>query len=143
MKKYFLILSISINFILLAALIAVIIMFFDMKGKATAIIEQVKSGEYADLVEQNTGILVPDSLKNLKPIETEGDQCKYFYEKVDTAIEYLKDNPEIMGAETYSEQLSTLKNTIEKTPSVFKDTACEKGISSLNYVIETILPTEK
>lgn len=143
MKKYFLMLSVSINFILLVALITTIIMFFDMKGKATAIIEQVKSGEYADLIKQNTGILIPDSLKNIKPIETNGDQCKYFYEKADTAIEYLKDNPEIMGAETYSEQLSTLKNTIEKTPSVFKDTACEKGISSLNYVIETILPNEK
>ena len=142
MKKYLLGISITVGVILAALLIVVVIMFYNMKDKAVEILEQVKSGDYAELVKQNTENLIPESLKNLQAITVEGDQCEYFYQKVDSAIEYLNDNPDITGSEIYSNQLSTLKSTIEKTPSTFKNAACEKGISSLNYIINTVSPSE-
>ncbi|MBO2887795.1 hypothetical protein J5H79_18695, partial [Providencia rettgeri] len=36
-------------------------------------------------------------------------------------IEYLHNNPEIIGAQTYTEQLSSVKMAIDKTPIVLKN----------------------
>ncbi len=143
MKKYVIGIGIAVIGVLAAILIAVVMLFSNMKEKVTSLVDQVKSGEYVELVKQNTENLIPESLKNLQPIEDGNNQCEYFYQKVDTAIEYLKDNPDITGAEVYADQLTSLKNTIEKTPSIVRDTACQKGISSLNYIIETIGPNKE
>lgn len=143
MKKYLLGISITINVILVVALVIATVMFFNMKNKVTTIIEQVKSGEYIELVEQNSQQLVTNSLKALKAVEASDNPCEHFYQKVDTAVEYLTSNPSIIGAENYASQLETLKNTIDKTPSILKEKACKKGISSINYIIDVIQPTEK
>lgn len=143
MKKYFLGISISINIILLVALIIAMIMFFNMKNKVLTLVEQVKSGEYIELIKQNSEQLIPNTLKDLQAIEISDNPCEYFYQKVDTAVEYLNKNPDIIGAEAYASQLSTLKSTIDKTPSLLKDKACKKGISSFNYIIEAVQPNEK
>ncbi len=143
MKKYVIGIGIAVIGVLAAVIIAVVMLFSNMKEKVTSLVDQVKSGEYGELVKQNTENLIPESLKNLQPIEGGNNQCDYFYQKVDTSIAYLKDNPDITGAEIYADQLTSLKNTIEKTPSIVRDTACEKGISSLNYIIETIAPNKQ
>ncbi|EPL9570786.1 hypothetical protein MMK73_002880 [Providencia rettgeri] len=142
MKKYFLGISITINIILVVALIIAIAMFFNMKNKVLTLVEQVKSGEYVTLLKQNSEQLIPNTLKELQAIEMSDKPCEYFYQKVDTAVEYLNNNPNIIGAQTYANQLSTLKITIDKTPSLLKNKACEKGISSFNYIIEAIQPNE-
>ncbi|MGG4607363.1 hypothetical protein [Providencia sp. Me31A] len=143
MKKYLLGISITINVVLVVALIIATVMFFNMKNKVTTMIEQVKSGEYIELVTQNSQKLLPNSLKKLTAIEASDNPCEYFYQEVDIATEYLVSNPSIIGAETYANQLKTLKNTINKTPSILKEKACKKGISSFNYIIESIPSTEK
>lgn len=142
MKKYFLGISITINIILVVALIIAIAMFFNMKNKVLTLVEQVRSGEYVTLLKQNSEQLIPNTLKELQAIEMSDKPCEYFYQKVDTAVEYLNNNPNIIGAQTYANQLSTLKITIDKTPSLLKNKACEKGISSFNYIIEAIQPNE-
>ncbi|WP_353242361.1 hypothetical protein [Providencia sp.] len=142
MKKYFLGISITINIILVVALIIAIAMFFNMKNKVLTLVEQVKSGEYVTLLKQNSEQLIPNTLKELQAIEMSDKPCEYFYQKVDTAVEYLNNNPNIIGAQTYANQLSTLKITTDKTPSLLKNKACEKGISSFNYIIEAIQPNE-
>ncbi|WP_265503832.1 hypothetical protein, partial [Providencia heimbachae] len=111
MKKYVIGIGIAVIGVLAAVLIAVVMLFSNMKEKVTSLVDQVKSGEYVELVKQNTENLIPESLKNLQPIEDGNNQCEYFYQKVDTAIEYLKDNPDITGAEIYADQLTSLKNT--------------------------------
>ncbi|HGN1705248.1 TPA: hypothetical protein ACKRTE_001079 [Providencia rettgeri] len=142
MKKYLLGISITVNVILIVALIIATVMFFNMKNKVTTMVEQVKSGQYIELVKQNSQQLLPNSLKELKAIEASDNPCEYFYQEVDIAAEYLANNPRIIGAETYANQLKTLKNTIDKTPSILKEKACKKGISSFNYIIEAIPSTE-
>ncbi|WP_273804656.1 hypothetical protein [Providencia rettgeri] len=143
MKKYFLGISITINIILIVALIIAMTMFFNMKNKALTLVEQIKSGEYIALLKQNSEQLIPNTLKELQAIEMSDNPCEYFYQKVDTAVEYLNNNPDIIGAQTYTSQLSTLKSTIDKTPSLLKNKACKKGISSFNYIIEAIQPNEE
>ncbi|EMM9641094.1 hypothetical protein NTP67_13505 [Providencia rettgeri] len=138
MKKYLLGVSIIINVILAIALITTIMMFFNIKSKINTMVEQIKSGEYIELVKQNSQQLLPDSLKELSTIEITDNPCGYFYQKVDSTVEYLNNNPDIIGAETYASQLTSLKGAIDKTPSVLKEKACRKGISSFNYIIESI-----
>ncbi|WP_265497875.1 DUF5339 family protein, partial [Providencia rustigianii] len=140
MKKYLLGISISINMILLAALIIALVMFFDLKAKIDTVVQQVQDGDYVTLATEN---LIPESLQNLSKIDISEKPCDYFYQNVEVFIEYLKDNPDIAGAEIYANQIDTLKRKIEKTPSVFQNKACEKGISALNFMIDTISPTEK
>lgn len=143
MKKYFLGISIAINVVLVVALLVAIVMFFNMKNKVSTLIEQVQSGEYLELVKQNSEQLIPNAIKELQTIEMSDKPCEYFYQKVDTAVEYLGNNPSITGAEMYASQLSALKSTIDKTPSLLKDKACKKGISSFNYIIEAMQSNEE
>lgn len=143
MKKHLLRISLAINVILVMTLVIGMIMFFNMKNKITTMVEQIKSGEYLELVKQNTEQFLPSSLKELQAIEISDKPCEYFYQKVDTAIEYLNNNPEIIGSQAYTSQLSMLKNTIDKTPSILKEKACKKGISSFNYIIETVQSEEQ
>ncbi|MEX0423485.1 hypothetical protein KDV38_07075 [Providencia rettgeri] len=142
MKKHLLWISISINIILAIALITTIYLFFNMKNQVMTIVEQVKSGKYIEKIQQQTHELIPNSLNELKVLETGGDSCDQFYQKVDGVIEYLHNNPEIIGAQTYTEQLSSVKMAIDKTPTILKNKACKKGISSINYIIEALQPDE-
>ncbi|WP_369311560.1 hypothetical protein [Providencia rettgeri] len=143
MKKYFLGISITINIMLVIALIIAMVMFFNMKNKVSTLIEQVKSGEYIELIKQNSDQLISNTLKDLQGIETSDKPCEYFYQKVDTAVDYLNNNPDIIGAKMYVNQLSALKSSIDKTPSLLKDKACKKGISSFNHIIKAIQPNEE
>ncbi|EOV8088962.1 hypothetical protein [Providencia rettgeri] len=142
MKKYLLWISISINIILAVALIIAITSFFNMKNQVMTIVEQVKSGKYVEQIQQQAKQLIPNSLNELKTLKMDGDSCDQFYQKVDGVIEYLHNNPEIIGAQTYTEQLSSVKMAIDKTPTVLKDKACKSGISSINYIIDTLQPDE-
>ncbi|HHR6128692.1 TPA: hypothetical protein ACS72K_000249 [Providencia alcalifaciens] len=139
MKKYLLSISLAANAVLLVALISVAAMLFNLKAKVDNAIQQVKDGEYIELAKES---ILPDSLKNLSKIDVTDKPCAYFYQNVEVFIEYLKDNPDIAGADIYANQITALKRKIEKAPSVFQDKACEKGISGLNFMIETISPTE-
>lgn len=139
MKKYLFGISLGANIILLVALVTVAFMLFNLKAKVDTAIQQVKDGEYIELAKEN---MLPDSLKNLSQIDVTEKPCDYFYQNVDVFIEYLKDNPDIAGADIYANQITALKRKIEKAPSVFQDKACEKGISGLNFMIETISPSE-
>ncbi|HEQ1856580.1 TPA: hypothetical protein VEO38_000068 [Providencia alcalifaciens] len=139
MKKYLLGISLVANAVLLVALISVAVMLFNLKAKVDNAIQQVKDGEYIELAKDH---ILPDSLKNLSKIDASDKPCVYFYQNVDVFIEYLKDNPDIAGADIYANQITALKRKIEKAPSVFQDKACEKGISGLNFMIETISPAE-
>ncbi|MEX9947932.1 DUF5339 family protein [Providencia alcalifaciens] len=139
MKKYLLSISLAVNAVLLIALISVAVMLFNLKAKVDNAIQQVKDGEYIELAKDN---ILPDSLKDLSKIDVTDKPCDYFYQNVDVFIEYLKDNPDIAGADIYANQIAALKRKIEKAPSIFQDKACEKGISGLNFMIETISPTE-
>lgn len=142
MKRYFLWISISINIILAIALITAITLFFNMKNQVMTIVEQVKTGKYIEQVQQQTKQLIPNTLNELKTLEIDGDSCGQFYQKVDEVIEYLNNNPEIIGAKTYTDQLSSVKMTIDKTPTMLKDKACKKGVSSINYIINALQPDE-
>ncbi|MCD2530022.1 DUF5339 family protein [Providencia huaxiensis] len=142
MKKYLLWISISINIILAIALVIAITLFFNMKNQVMTIVEQVKSGKYIEQVQLQTKQLIPNALNELKALETDGDSCKQFYQRVDKVIEYLNNNPEIIGAQTYTDQLSSVKMAIDKTPTVLKDKACKKGVSSINYIINALQPDE-
>lgn len=142
MKRYFLWISISINIILTIALITSITLFFNMKNQVMTIVEQVKTGKYIEQVQQQTKQLIPNTLNELKTLEIDGDSCGQFYQKVDEVIEYLNNNPEIIGAQTYTDQLSSVKMTIDKTPTILKDKACKKGVSSINYIVNALQPDE-
>ncbi|AXH61997.1 DUF5339 family protein [Providencia huaxiensis] len=142
MKKYLLWISISINIILAIALVIAITLFFNMKNQVMTIVEQVKSGKYIEQVQLQTKQLIPNALNELKALETDGDSCEQFYQRVDEVIEYLNNNPEIIGAQTYTDQLSSVKMAIDKTPTVLKDKACKKGVSSINYIINALQPDE-
>ncbi|MBN6362994.1 MULTISPECIES: DUF5339 family protein [Providencia] len=142
MKKYLLWISISINIILAIALVIAITLFFNMKNQVMTIVEQVKSGKYIEQVQLQTKQLIPNALNELKALETDGDSCEQFYQRVDKVIEYLNNNPEIIGAQTYTDQLSSVKMAIDKTPTVLKDKACKKGVSSINYIINALQPDE-
>ncbi|HHE6468028.1 TPA: hypothetical protein ACPFI9_000231 [Providencia rettgeri] len=142
MKRYFLRISISINIILAIALITAITLFFNMKNQVMTIVEQVKTGKYIEQVQQQTKQLIPNTLNELKTLEIDGDSCGQFYQKVDEVIEYLNNNPEIIGAQTYTDQLSSVKMAIDKTPTILKDKACKKGVSSINYIVNALQPDE-
>ena len=142
MKKHLLWISISINIILAIALITAIYLFFNMKNQVMTIVEQAKSGKYIEQVQQHTKQLIPNTLNELKILETGGNSCDQFYQKVDGVIEYLHNNPEIIGAQTYTEQLSSVKMAIDKTPTVLKNKACKSGVSSINYIIDALQPDE-
>ncbi|HEM8124735.1 TPA: DUF5339 family protein [Providencia rettgeri] len=142
MKRYFLWISISINIILAIALITSITLFFNMKNQVMTIVEQVKTGKYIEQVQQQTKQLIPNTLNELKTLEIDGDSCGQFYQKVDEVIEYLNNNPEIIGAQTYTDQLSSAKMAIDKTPTILKDKACKKGVSSINYIVNALQPDE-
>lgn len=142
MKRYFLWISISINIILAIALIIAITLFFNMKNQVMTIVEQVKTGKYIEQVQQQTKQLIPNTLNELKTLEIDGDSCGQFYQKVDEVIEYLNNNPEIIGAQTYTDQLSSVKMAIDKTPTILKDKACKKGVSSINYIVNALQPDE-
>lgn len=142
MKKYLLGISIGINIILAIALITAVVMFFNMKNKVMTIVDQVKSGEYIEQIQQQTKQLVPKTINDLKTVEISDNSCEGFYQKVDAIIEYLDNNQGIIGAETYVEQLSSVKIAIDKTPTILKEKACKKGISSINYILSTIQPDE-
>ncbi|MEY0764142.1 DUF5339 family protein [Providencia huaxiensis] len=142
MKKYLLWISISINIILAIALVIAITLFFNMKNQVMTIVDQVKSGKYIEQVQLQTKQLIPNALNELKALETDGDSCEQFYQRVDEVIEYLNNNPEIIGAQTYTDQLSSVKMAIDKTPTVLKDKACKKGVSSINYIINALQPDE-
>ncbi|EMG6526309.1 MULTISPECIES: DUF5339 family protein [Providencia] len=142
MKRYFLWISISINIILTIALITSITLFFNMKNQVMTIVEQVKTGKYIEQVQQQTKQLIPNTLNELKTLEIDGDSCGQFYQKVDEVIEYLNNNPEIIGAQTYTDQLSSVKMAIDKTPTILKDKACKKGVSSINYIVNALQPDE-
>ncbi|WP_272667883.1 DUF5339 family protein [Providencia sp. PROV117] len=142
MKRYFLWISISINIILAIALITSITLFFNMKNQVMTIVEQVKTGKYVEQVQQQTKQLIPNTLNELKTLEIDGDSCGQFYQKVDEVIEYLNNNPEIIGAQTYTDQLSSVKMAIDKTPTILKDKACKKGVSSINYIVNALQPDE-
>lgn len=142
MKRYFLWISISINIILAIALITAITLFFNMKNQVMTIVEQVKTGKYIEQVQQQTKQLIPNTLNELKTLEIDGDSCGQFYQKVDEVIEYLNNNPEIIGAQTYTDQLSSVKMAIDKTPTILKDKACKKGVSSINYIVNALQPDE-
>ncbi|WP_265495046.1 hypothetical protein [Providencia heimbachae] len=68
MKKYVIGIGIAVIGVLAAVLIAVVMLFSNMKEKVTSLVDQVKSGEYVELVKQNTENLIPESSKNLQPI---------------------------------------------------------------------------
>ncbi|EKT56455.1 hypothetical protein OOC_09461 [Providencia rettgeri Dmel1] len=106
------------------------------------IVEQVKTGKYIEQVQQQTKQLIPNTLNELKTLEIDGDSCGQFYQKVDEVIEYLNNNPEIIGAQTYTDQLSSVKMAIDKTPTILKDKACKKGVSSINYIVNALQPDE-
>ncbi|MEQ5232559.1 hypothetical protein AB7185_12445 [Providencia rettgeri] len=142
MKRYFLWISISINIILAIALITSITLFFNMKNQVMTIVEQVKTGKYIEQVQQQTKQLIPNTLNELKTLEIDGDSCGQFYQKVHEVIEYLNNNPEIIGAQTYTDQLSSVKMAIDKTPTILKDKACKKGVSSINYIVNALQPDE-
>lgn len=142
MKKYLLSISIGINIILAIALITAVVMFFNMKNKVMTIVDQVRSGEYIEQIQQQTKQLLPKTINDLKTLEISDSSCEGFYQKVDAVIEYLDNNQGIIGAETYVEQLSSVKIAIDKTPSILKEKACKKGISSINYILSTIQPDE-
>lgn len=142
MKRYFLWISISINIILAIALITSITLFFNMKNQVMTILEQVKTGKYIEQVQQQTKQLIPNTLNELKTLEIDGDSCGQFYQKVDEVIEYLNNNPEIIEAQTYTDQLSSVKMAIDKTPTILKDKACKKGVSSINYIVNALQPDE-
>ncbi|MEZ2680171.1 MULTISPECIES: DUF5339 family protein [Providencia] len=142
MKRYFLWISISINIILAIALITSITLFFNMKNQVMTIVEQVKTGKYIEQVQQQTKQLIPNTLNELKTLEIDGDSCGQFYQKVDEVIEYLNNNPEIIEAQTYTDQLSSVKMAIDKTPTILKDKACKKGVSSINYIVNALQPDE-
>ncbi|WP_196723452.1 DUF5339 family protein [Providencia rettgeri] len=142
MKRYFLWISISINIILAIALITSITLFFNMKNQVMTIVEQVKTGKYIEQVQQQTKQLIPNTLNELKTLEIDGDSCGQFYQKVDEVIEYLNNNPEIIGAQTYTDQLSSVKMAIDKAPTILKDKACKKGVSSINYIVSALQPDE-
>ncbi|EMT6384197.1 TPA: hypothetical protein U2M54_001210 [Providencia rettgeri] len=142
MKRYFLWISISINIILAIALITSITLFFNMKNQVMTIVEQVKTGKYIEQVQQQTKQLIPNTLNELKTLEIDGGSCGQFYQKVDEVIEYLNNNPEIIGAQTYTDQLSSVKMAIDKTPTILKDKACKKGVSSINYIVNALQPDE-
>ncbi|EJD6376972.1 hypothetical protein M0L12_RS07935 [Providencia rettgeri] len=142
MKRYFLWISISINIILAIALIASITLFFNMKNQVMTIVEQVKTGKYIEQIQQQTKQLIPNTLNELKTLEIDGDSCGQFYQKVDEVIEYLNNNPEIIEAQTYTDQLSSVKMAIDKTPTILKDKACKKGVSSINYIVNALQPDE-
>ncbi|EMT6577886.1 TPA: hypothetical protein KEY68_002797 [Providencia rettgeri] len=142
MKRYFLWISISINIILAIALITAITLFFNLKNQVMTIVEQVKTGKYIEQVQQQTKQLIPNTLNELKTLEIDGDSCGQFYQKVDEVIEYLNNNPEIIGAQTYTDQLSSVKMAIDKTPTILKDKACKKGVSSINYIVNALQPDE-
>lgn len=142
MKRYFLWISISINIILAIALITSITLFFNMKNQVMTIVEQVKTGKYIEQIQQQTKQLIPNTLNELKTLEIDGDSCGQFYQKVDEVIEYLNNNPEIIGAQTYTDQLSSVKMAIDKTPTILKDKACKKGVSSINYIVNALQPDE-
>ncbi|MCL0000851.1 hypothetical protein MKT39_017135, partial [Providencia rettgeri] len=133
---------ISINIILAIALITSITLFFNMKNQVMTIVEQVKTGKYIEQVQQQTKQLIPNTLNELKTLEIDGDSCGQFYQKVDEVIEYLNNNPEIIGAQTYTDQLSSVKMAIDKTPTILKDKACKKGVSSINYIVNALQPDE-
>ncbi|EJF7712782.1 MULTISPECIES: DUF5339 family protein [Providencia] len=142
MKRYFLWISISINIILAIALITSITLFFNMKNQVMTIVEQVKTGKYIEQIQQQTKQLIPNTLNELKTLEIDGDSCGQFYQKVDEVIEYLNNNPEIIEAQTYTDQLSSVKMAIDKTPTILKDKACKKGVSSINYIVNALQPDE-
>lgn len=142
MKRYFLWVSISINIILAIALITSITLFFNMKNQVMTIVEQVKTGKYIEQIQQQTKQLIPNTLNELKTLEIDGDSCGQFYQKVDEVIEYLNNNPEIIEAQTYTDQLSSVKMAIDKTPTILKDKACKKGVSSINYIVNALQPDE-
>lgn len=142
MKRYFLWISISINIILAITLITSITLFFNMKNQVMTIVEQVKTGKYIEQIQQQTKQLIPNTLNELKTLEIDGDSCGQFYQKVDEVIEYLNNNPEIIEAQTYTDQLSSVKMAIDKTPTILKDKACKKGVSSINYIVNALQPDE-
>ncbi|MEX6225716.1 hypothetical protein AB6F55_13375 [Providencia hangzhouensis] len=82
MKKVSTGVSITINVILAIALITTIMMFFNIKSKINTMVEQIKSGEYIELVKQNSQQLLPDSLKELSTIEITDNPCGYFTKKL-------------------------------------------------------------
>ncbi|EMF4672223.1 hypothetical protein L3033_002768 [Providencia stuartii] len=138
MKKYLLPISLFVNVVLLITIIVVGALFFNLKSKIDSTVEQIKNGQYAELVKDNTANLIPERLKNFKKIEPNQSQCDYFYQQIDSLIGYLEENPTIAGSEKYVKQLNNLKKSAEKTPSTLKETACEKGISTINFIGEKI-----
>ncbi|WP_272579667.1 MULTISPECIES: hypothetical protein [unclassified Providencia] len=138
MKKYLLPISLAVNVILLASIIFLGVNLFNIKNKIDTTIEQVKSGQYSQLIKDNTGSLVPEGLKNFNKIEVSDNKCDYFDQKFAILINYLEENPTIPGSNTYVKQLNKLKITVEKSPSALKETACDKGISSINYIGEKL-----
>ncbi|ELX8378602.1 hypothetical protein AB7W88_18635 [Providencia vermicola] len=138
MKKYLLPISLFINLVLLIAIIVMATLFFNLKGKIDTTVAQIKNGQYAELIKDNTAKLIPEGLKRIDTIQPGQSQCAYFYQNIDSITEYLTANPTIAGAETYIKQLNNLKKSAEKAPSALKETACEKGVSTINYISEKI-----
>lgn len=138
MKKYLLPISLTVNVILLASIIFLGVKLFNIKNKIDTTIEQVKNGQYSQLIKDNTGNLVPEGLKNFNKIEVSDNKCDYFDQKFDILVSYLEENPTIPGSNAYVKQLNKLKTAVEKSPSALKDTACEKGVSTINYIGEKL-----
>lgn len=143
MKKYFLAFSLLINVILIIGISVFAVKFYNLKNTLTHSIDQVKNGQYSQLVKENTAALLPDSLKNVNPLEVGKNQCEYFYQHIDSLIGYLDQNAEISGANIYAGQLNALKSTVEKTPSTLKEMVCKKGISTISYIAEKLKQVEE
>lgn len=72
MKKYLLPISLFVNVVLLITIIVVGALFFNLKSKIDSTVEQIKNGQYAELVKDNTANLIPEGLKisrKLNPIK--------------------------------------------------------------------------
>lgn len=138
MKKYLLPISLIISVVLLIIIIVLAVMFFSLKDKITSTIEQVKNGQYSELINTNVADLIPEGLKNFTKVDAGESECDYFYQKITVLMTYLEANPSISSSEEYAGQLDLLKSTVEKTPLAIKKTACEKGISAINYISQKL-----
>ncbi|EKT57322.1 hypothetical protein [Providencia sneebia] len=137
MKKFLLPISILLNAILLILVITLTFSFFNLKNKVESIIEQVKIGQYAEVLRQNSKKFIPQKLKE------DENSCEYLYQYIDSLVEYLQTQSKTENIETYVSRLNSIKSHIERTPALLRETACEKGISSINFLTESLSDTEE
>ncbi|EKT62477.1 hypothetical protein, partial [Providencia burhodogranariea] len=99
MKKYLLPISLIISVVLLIIIIVLTVMFFNLKDKITSTIEQVKNGQYSELININAADLIPEGLKNFTKVDAGESECDYFYKKITVLVTYLEANPSIPSSE--------------------------------------------